>query len=245
LIKDLLLPPVGLFLLLAAAIVIAVRRPRAARWITAAALIALWLLSTSVVSNALERSLSRFPPLNLRQPVVDAQAIIILGGGVRNGTEFGTPSPNEHTLQRLLFGARVARVTQLPVLVSGGTGLPRAPVAEVMKSFLVNSFHIPVEWVESVSRNTRENALMSRRMLLSAGVTRVILVTSNVHMHRAVLEFEAAGFKVVPAPTVLPPPGDVELREFSPNPEALLRSYYSLYEWVGLCAAKARLAIRS
>jgi uncharacterized SAM-binding protein YcdF (DUF218 family) len=244
LLKDLLLPPVGLFLLLAVALFLSLRRPRAGRWLAACALAVLWLMATPLVANALGRSLSWYAPLDLHKPM-NAQAIVILGGGVRQGTEFGMPAPNEVTLQRLLFGARVASVTKLPVLVAGGTGSGRRTVALVMKSFLEDSFHIPVTWVESASRDTRENAIFSGRMLHAAGVKRIILVTSSGHMPRSVLEFEHAGFEVIAAPTVIPQEPDIEGRGLAPNAEAILRSYHSLYEWAGLSAARIRLAIAS
>jgi uncharacterized SAM-binding protein YcdF (DUF218 family) len=55
-------------------------------------------------------------------------------------------------------------------------------------------------WTESESRNTYENALFSRKVLAEKGIERIILVTSAMHMPRAVALFEKQGFDVIPAP---------------------------------------------
>ena len=49
-------------------------------------------------------------------------AIVILGGGVRrHAAEYGGDTLGQLTLERVRYGARVARLTGLPVLVSGGS----------------------------------------------------------------------------------------------------------------------------
>lgn len=55
--------------------------------------------------------------------------------------------------------------------------------------------------LEERSRNTRENARFSAAVLLPQGRARVLLVTSALHMPRAVALFEAQGFAVLPAAT--------------------------------------------
>jgi len=54
---------------------------------------------------------------------------------------------------------------------------------------------------ESRSRNTYENAVEARRLLEPAGANRILLVTSALHMPRAVASFRHQGFEVIPAPT--------------------------------------------
>ena len=60
------------------------------------------------------------PPVTLAQ-ARSAQAIVILGGGVRrNAPEYGGDTVGRLTLDRVRYGAFVARATGLPVLVTGG-----------------------------------------------------------------------------------------------------------------------------
>src|SRR5664279_2659756 len=56
-------------------------------------------------------------------------------------------------------------------------------------------------WQEDQSQNTYENALYCARILKTKGITRVILVTSAMHMPRSVALFKKQGIDVIPAPT--------------------------------------------
>src|SRR5579885_3099590 len=120
LLKNLVLPPLGPLILAAAGLALAVvgrRRLRSAGLaLSASGLVLLWALATPILADALIRAVERYPALDLTQPV-DAQAIVILSGGVRVGApEYRMAAPNATTLLRLVYGARVARTTGLPVL---------------------------------------------------------------------------------------------------------------------------------
>jgi len=69
-------------------------------------------------------------------------------------------------------------------------------------SSLLQLMNVPADamWLEDRSRNTYENALFSRQILDPRGIDRIILVTSAMHMPRAVGLFEHLGFEVIPAP---------------------------------------------
>ena len=55
------------------------------------------------------------------------QAIVILGGGVRRGAldlpQYQNQDVSKEAMESLRMGARLAKVTQLPILVTGGGGL--------------------------------------------------------------------------------------------------------------------------
>src|SRR4029453_5211195 len=93
------------------------------------------------------------------------------------------------TLERVRYGARVARLTGLPILVSGGSVLGGEPEASLMRAPLEGEFNIPGRWIEARSRTTHENAVMSADMLHSVGIHRVLLVTHGFDMRRATAEF--------------------------------------------------------
>jgi len=201
------------------------------------------LLSLPVVSQALLRSLEP-PALDLRR-TGDAQAIVILGGGVRrNATEFGGDTLARLTLERVRYGALVARATRLPVLVSGGSVSGGTAEAALMKRALEQEFNIEVRWSEERSRDTRSNAAESAAILLPLGIKRVLLVAHGFDMPRASAEFATAGFQVTPAPTVIAGQ-DFRLDhavELLPNMSALQSSYYALYELLAEAARRARQA---
>jgi uncharacterized SAM-binding protein YcdF (DUF218 family) len=90
--------------------------------------------------------------------------------------------------------------------------------------------------LEDTSRNTAENARFSAALLRQRGISQVLLVTSALHMPRAVPLFEAQGLKVIPAAA------DHEGRatahwpwwqRFLPEGGALDGSARAIKEWVG------------
>src|SRR5258707_4562639 len=90
----------------------------------AAYLGAMVLLSTSAVSYALMDRIEIFPALTQLQIEAAARephaAIVILGAGRRvYAPEFGGETVDEFGLERVRYGAALARLTELPVLVSG------------------------------------------------------------------------------------------------------------------------------
>ena len=96
------------------------RRPRLARVCLILGLGSLWLLSTPVVCDALAAMAEHYPPLDLRS-AAGAQAIVILGGGGERALapEYGGPAAEPLLLERLSYGAYIARKTGLPILVTG------------------------------------------------------------------------------------------------------------------------------
>ena len=227
----LVLPPTGPLLLALAGLVLLARRPRLGRALAWVGVGSLLLLSLPVVSHALLRSLEP-QALDLRR-TGEAQAIVILGGGVRrNAVVFGGDTLARLTLERVRYGALVARATRLPVLVSGGSVYGGTAEAALMKRALEQEFNVEVRWSEERSRDTRSNAIESASILVPAGIKRVILVTHGFHMPRASGHFVSAGFEVTPAPTA----GAGEeftlehAGELLPSMSALRGSYYAIYE---------------
>ncbi len=90
------------------------------------------------------------------------------------------------------------------MLLSGGSDMTAALYAESlgMRQFLLD-LGVPAAALltEERSRNTRENAEMSARLLCERGIQKVLLVTSALHMRRAVHLFEQQGLLVHPVAT--------------------------------------------
>jgi uncharacterized SAM-binding protein YcdF (DUF218 family) len=78
--------------------------------------------------------------------------------------------------------------------------------------------------VEPTSRNTRENARQTAILAAEHGLGRLLLVTSALHMRRAVLCFRAEGLDVVPYPT------DYVARDPTASPSVLVPSEEGLLE---------------
>jgi len=227
----LVLPPLGPLLIAIAGAALLGRRPRLGRALVWTGLGLLVALSTGLVAGGLLRLVDDSPPVTADQ-ARSAQAIVILGGGVRrNAPEYGGDTVGRLTLERVRYGAMVARATGLPVLVTGGfTGGATRAEADVMRETLEREFGVPVRWTEDRSRNTRENAQFSVARLEKEGVRRVVLVGHGFDMRRARAEFAAAGLEVVPAPTFVPADGTFDLADLVPSVHGLQASYYALYE---------------
>jgi uncharacterized SAM-binding protein YcdF (DUF218 family) len=228
--KALVLPPAGPLLVALAGVLLWKRLPRAGRALALVGTLSLLVLSLPIAGWWLTRAFDR-EPLDAAA-ARDAQAIVIIGGGTRRmAPEYGGDTLGRLTLERVRYGARVAKETGLPVLVSGGKlfGATRTE-ATLMAEALSQEFGIAVRWREEASRNTHENAVLSARMLKAAGVTRVILVAHAIDMPRAGAEFAAAGVPTIPAATGLPSRGPVVAMDFVPQVGALVASHDALYE---------------
>jgi uncharacterized SAM-binding protein YcdF (DUF218 family) len=227
---TLLLPPGGLLLVAIAGLVLLRRYRTAGLTLLIAAVGTLWLLSTPIIADQLTQAAEKFPPLALTKPV-QAQAIVILGGGgfrFRAPEYGGAPAAEMELLDRLSYGAYVARKTSLPVLVTGAT---REAIA--MSASLSRSLGVTPRWVENQSRDTFDNARYSARILFAEHITHIVLVTSSTHLWRATKEFQSVGFDVVPAPSDVSAPREEGESRFVPSPGALLRTQRALYEIVG------------
>jgi uncharacterized SAM-binding protein YcdF (DUF218 family) len=188
------------------------------------------LLSTPVVADFIDGFVDVSTPLNLEQART-AQAVVILGGGVRLGAlEYGGDTLATLTLERVRYGARVARQTGLPVLVSGGSVLGGEPEAKLMAATLTHEFGVPVRWIEARSRTTRENAELSARTLKNDSIERIVLVTHGFDTRRAIAEFRAQGLAVIIAPTGLHSGSQVTMLDYVPSMGGLQHSYYATYE---------------
>ena len=226
----LVLPPTGPLLLAIAGAVALRRRPRLGRILLWTGLAVLLALSLGPVSGLLLWLANDSPAVRM-DDARTAQALVILGGGVRRAPEYGGDTLGRLSLERVRYGAKLARETSLPVLVAGGTVFGNtATEASLMRAALEREFNVPVRWVEEKSRNTHENARFSAAILKRDGVKRVVLVIHGFDIRRARAEFAAAGLEVVPAPTVLPNFVIASPLDFLPSVPALQGSYYALYE---------------
>ncbi len=251
----LVLPPSGPLLLAVAGYVLMTRRygmlARLGRVLLATGLAATWLISTPVVTEALIGWIEAGGPPPLTAEALDNElrggsppgAIVVLGSGVRhNAREWPHAEwPNPRTLERLAFGALLARSSGLPILVAGGTPRQREESeAVLMARTLKQSFGLEARWLEDGSGNTAANARETAKVLGADGIKRVVLVTQAYHMPRSLAVFRAAGLDVIAAPHgYLGGSGVSGWRDFFPSAGAVSVGWLALYEafgtlWYGL-----------
>jgi uncharacterized SAM-binding protein YcdF (DUF218 family) len=234
LLSSLILPPASFVLLGVAGLALLRRLPRLGLTLAWLSLIGILTLSLPVTSAHLMALAADTAPVD-RAAARQAQAIVILGGGRRFAPEYGGETVSEMTLERVRYGATLARELDLPILVTGGTVYGRGtPEGILMARTLEQSFGVPARWVESQSRDTKENARFAAQLLRIEDIRKIVLVTHDYHQRRSLAEFRAAGFIALPAPVTFAPPlhGRTFL-EHLPSANALRISAAALHELLG------------
>ena len=234
--KSLFQPPGLQLVMLAVALLCWFRFRHISLALVLLAFASLYLLSTAAVSNALLKGLEGgavYHSQAYSDQSHSPEAIVILGTGVLGNTpEYDMePQPGSLLIQRLRYGLKLQKETGLPILVSGGSryGINEALV---MKKFL-NDHNTQVQWTESSSRTTRDNARNSAAIL---GRKSVLLVTHAWHMPRAAGEFEMAGFTVTAASTAKLGTrlSLSRLDAWLPDVRYLRKSQLALHEYAGM-----------
>lgn len=228
-----LLPPISLVIAGLIGFGLLKRRRTLGRGLIATSLILIWALATPIVASFLLDSLKP-PPVAFNGK--EADAIVILGGGrITDSIEFGGDTLGRFTLERVRYGAWLAKKLHKPILVTGGAPEGGIPEGEMMRASLEQEFAVKdVRWVEAASSNTRENARFSAPLLKAADIERIYLVTHAWHLARAIPEFAALGFQVTPAGTGYSLPDKFNPFDYVPNAKALHESWLAAHEWIGL-----------
>ncbi|MGB3695103.1 MAG: YdcF family protein [Spirulinaceae cyanobacterium] len=203
---PLFLYPLGLAcLLLFIALVLAWKFPRRLPIPVGLALIILLLSSNGWVSNEIVRSLEwqHLPP----QEIPQADAIVILGGSTR------PQSPPRATVEiaeqgdRVIYGGYLYQQKKAPLIIPAGgriswKGGGDKSEAEDMAA-LLKLMGIPSQdmILEKESLNTYENAVNVKKILQQKKLNKILLVTSALHMPRALKIFQKRNIEAIPAPT--------------------------------------------
>ena len=205
-----LLRPDTWIVLALAIIVLAVfyNRRRLTLWVGSITLALLVALAIFPLGDLLLQPIERTYPAEPSLGQVDG--IIVLGGGedARASAYWGQMQLNEGGERYTAALALARRFPQARVLFTGGSGALRdlagnqASEAEMAERFFREQ-GIAQErlLLEGQSRNTAENARLSRELAAPAPDETWVLVTSAFHMPRALRSFEAAGWTgLVPWP---------------------------------------------
>lgn len=248
-IKQLAFPPSSLLILLLLSFVLRKRWPKVALTSFILGVAGLYIMSLPITVEYAARALETETPLTQAQwPSLNQQAdaIVILGGGREvNDPAWQGDQPSLMAMQRLRYGARLAKATNLPVLVSGGLHFGQPPSeAQIMADSLAEDFDITARWLEGESRTTWENALYTAKILQAEGIQRVLLVTDAWHMPRSRWSYEQLGFSVTSAPVgFLSGANSRPLNGWMPESKALWQNTALLNEAIG--ALLYRLSYRA
>jgi uncharacterized SAM-binding protein YcdF (DUF218 family) len=205
-ITALLLPPVPLLLLTLIGARLLLPRRGLGWLVILISVVLLWLSACTGAARTLSQLLLPAPAAlsfdrarELRAETANKKtlAIVILGAGVEPfAPEYGVSSLSDASLERLRYGLWLAGQTGAPVAFSGGAGWAQTgsttSEAKVAGKIAAEEFGRPIRWLESDSRDTRENASRTIALLQPAGINHIVLVTHGVHMARALRAFSEA-----------------------------------------------------
>jgi uncharacterized SAM-binding protein YcdF (DUF218 family) len=144
-----------------------------------------YLLSSGWVAKILEPEY-----LETRKPPSPPQAIVVLGGGSLHGNDVHLPDP--YSMLRLNKAFALWREGESLLILSGGSpwGKKALSEARAMQAVL-REWGVPEEKIllEERSKTTWENAREVAQKVRELGIKNLYLVTSGVHLKRALLAF--------------------------------------------------------
>lgn len=168
-----------------------------------------------------------------------ADAIVVLGGHVQgNRSNWFEPYDRQSVVNRESRAASLYFAGRAPLIVLSGGALEGNISDTATMARSLQKLGIPSQVIiqETESKNTLENAELTDQTLRSLQKKSIFLVTSALHMPRAMLAFESTGIKAWPAP--LPPQirwiKERGLRIWLPNLQTLLASRSIIKEYAGL-----------
>lgn len=240
----------GVLLLVVAALLLARGRKKLGGGLLGAGFAWLWIWSMPITASLVGYSLeSQWPPC-LAETVEEADAIVLLGGGM-NACPEKVPYPNIcSAADRVWHAARLYKAGKAPLIIPTGVG------ATDCERVLLEDFGVPAKAIvcEDEARNTEENARFVKKLLAkirqdqqgsAAGRVqdisdpKILLVTSALHMPRAKMMYEryAKGLTIVPSScdheSTIAWKMPLRASDFVPNVYSLATVSFAFKEYLG------------
>lgn len=205
-----------------------------------AALAFAWSLLWSIpqASDWLRGGLEARYPVVAESALPHADAIVVLGGGHYGWLKLPDIHIDQLESSRIAAGTRAWRSGRAPTVILSGGGAPGDTEARTMAAAAIK-LGVPASalLLEEHSRNTQDNAHYTAALADRHGIRTVLLVTSALHMPRAMLQFRDAGIHA----TAVPVPEKADRSHWSdrwlPSRGALWRSGRAFKEYIALLAA--------
>ena len=233
------------------------RRRQASLWLSGTGVGLIWLCAMPLSSRQLIWGLEDRAAALTPQQLPRADAVVVLGGGLRPAL---LPRQGVEVTEggdRLLRGVQLVRRGLAPLLVTSGgrvsfTGHDPAPPEALWARDLAQELGLPADriLINPGSRTTAEEARDIGALGRRRGWTRVLLVTSAFHMPRSLATFQQrSGLTVVPVACDYQLPDRAHygkptlgntLKSLLPDAEALYLSTLALKEHLGLAIYRLR-----
>lgn len=217
------------------------RLKRVGLLLAAAGAITVTLLSLQPVANEIIKPLEMcYPPLVEFDGLQKVRWVVVLGGGhASNPDRPANLQIGSSTLARLVEGLRVlSRLPGSRLLLSGGAVFDPVPEADTMSAVAKALRGGDVDPV--LERNSKDTRDQARLIAAIVKDDPFVLVTSAIHMPRAMLLFRQQGMDPVPAPAEIADfsPRDLQPACFFPRAASLGKVEAAWHEYLGLLWAK-------
>ena len=233
------------------------RRRRWGPWLSGGGIALVWLLAMPWTSRQLIWGLEERSAALTPKPIPRADAVVVLGGGLRPALAPRQGVEVAEGGDRLLTGLRLLRQNKAPLLVTSGarvsfTAADPAPPEAFWARDLALELGVPAKRIltNPGSRTTAEEARDIGTLGRSRQWRRILLVTSAFHMPRALASFrQRSGLEVIPVACddQLPsranygrPTLGNSIKSLLPDAEFLYLSTVALKEHVGLWAYRLK-----
>ena len=227
---------VGMMIVVAGLILAVMRRRKGAIWLSAISFAWFWFWSMPIVGRWLCLPLEEDYPVQLAENMPEADAIVVMGGGIWGSTNYPYASLKDGA-DRAWHAARLWKAGKAPIII------PSNVDAELCDVKLLVDLGIPREAVvlENKAVNTEENAKFVAKILAAKNTksAKVLLVTSACHMKRSLYMFEkyAPEIECIPAATdyqALPwQDMPFKFRSLLPSIDAFARNNSFIHEYIG------------
>lgn len=192
-------------LLVIAVIFFIFRRRRLALVVAASGIC--WAVFWSLPASSLWAGgrLEQLYPHKLPAQLPAAQAIVVLGGSTANSRlNWFEPYDKATASPRIDTAALLYKAKRAPLIVLSGAALEGTVSEAQAMAHTLTQEGIPEQALvlETQSYNTHENGLFTAAMLHKLHIKRILLVTSALHMPRAIAVFRKLGIMTIPAPSM-------------------------------------------
>lgn len=201
----------------------------------------LLFLSLEPISNLLVYSLESQYEAPPKEVITKVNIMVILGGGIRYSGGFRkSPEASGSTYSRVFNGVKFFKQHEVRLLVLSGEGRKSdaETEAEVMKDLAI-ALGVSEDKIitESKSRNTMEHAIELEKIFPPTEKIHIGIVTSALHMPRAVQVFRKKYSRdvIIPIPVgYIYSPQKYNFESIIPSVDAFVKSSYAIHEWIGM-----------
>ncbi|MCH2158200.1 MAG: YdcF family protein [Oleiphilaceae bacterium] len=197
------------------------------------ALVALYLCSIKPIAHLISQPLEyRYSPFDGQ----DVPYVVVLGGGHTTDMRVASLHQlNRTSLARLLTGVEIVKLQpKATLLVSGYAGFDTQSHAQVAAN-TAQLLGVDADRIllQANAKDTYEEALAWRNII---GMQPFALVTSAMHMPRAMALFESLGMRPIAAPANIEAKGDrpLVLRDWIPTANNLAIVQAAWHEYLGM-----------